>query len=238
MVYLHKPRQGHHESVVDILVIEDELRLARALGGGLESRGFRVTLCHDGQSGYRHAKEREVDVIILDLMLPALSGEEVCRRLRTEGVWTPILVLTAREGETDETDVLNMGADDYLRKPFSFDVLVARCRALVRRGAVSEPSDLVVGGLVLDPRRHTLRLGETPIELTRREFALLEYLMRNSGRPRSKQEILDHVWGAGHDRDPNVVEVYMGYLRRKVDEPFGRSTLRTVRGRGYVLEGS
>jgi DNA-binding response OmpR family regulator len=171
-------------------------------------------------------------------MLPALSGEEVCQRLRAEGVWTPILVLTAREAESDETDVLNMGADDYLRKPFSLDVLVARCRALVRRGVTGEPSDLVVGDLVLDPRHRTLRLGETPIELTRREFALLEYLMRNSGRPRTKQEILDHVWGVGYDRDANVVEVYMGYLRRKIDQPFGRTMLRTVRGQGYVLEGS
>ena len=224
--------------MVDVLVIEDEVRLARALGDGFESRGFKVTLCHDGQTGYQRAKERSADVIVLDLMLPALSGEEVCRRLRREGVWTPILVLTARDGEADETAVLNMGADDYLRKPFSLDVLVARCRALVRRGTTGEPSDLVVGDLVLDPRRRTLRHGETPIELTRREFALLEYLMRNTGRPRTKQEILDHVWGVGHDRDANVVEVYMGYLRRKVDEPFGRSTLRTVRGQGYVLEGS
>ena len=224
--------------MVDILVVEDEVRLARALGQGLEARGFTVTLCHDGQAGYRCAKERDVDLIVLDLMLPALSGQDVCRRLRHEGVWTPILVLTARDGESDETELLNLGADDYLRKPFSLDVLVARCRALLRRGSVGEPSDLVVGDLVLDPRRRTLRLGETPIELTRREFALLEYLMRNSGRPRTKKEILDHVWGVGYDRDANVVEVYMGYLRRKVDEPFGRSTLRTVRGRGYVLESS
>jgi DNA-binding response OmpR family regulator len=222
---------------VEVLVIEDEVRLARALAEGLESRGFTVALCHDGQSGYEKAKERQADVIVLDLMLPLLSGAEVCARLRAEGVQTPILVLTAREGESDETDVLNLGADDYLRKPFSYDVLVARCRALVRRASAGGPQEVVVGDLVLDPRRRTLRLGETPIELTRREFALLEYLMRNRDRPRTKQEILDHVWGVGSTRDANVVEVYVGYLRRKVDVPFGRSTVRTVRGQGYVLEG-
>jgi two-component system OmpR family response regulator len=221
---------------VEVLVIEDEVRLARALAEGLESRGFTVTLRHDCQSGYRQAKEREADVIVLDLMLPGLSGAEVCARLRAEGVRTPILVLTAREGESDETDVLNLGADDYLRKPFSYDVLVARCRALLRRASAGGPEELVVGDLVLDPRRRTLRLGETPIELTRREFALLEYLMRNRDRPRTKQEILDHVWGVGSARDANVVEVYVGYLRRKVDVPFGRTTVRTVRGQGYLLE--
>src|SRR5262249_53885179 len=124
IAYLTGALRRHHDAVVEILVIEDEVRMARALGQGLESRGFKVTLCHDGQTGYRHAKERSADVIVLDLMLPALPGEEVCRRLRAEGVWTPILVLTAREAESDETDVLNMGADDYLRKPFSLDVLV------------------------------------------------------------------------------------------------------------------
>jgi two-component system, OmpR family, response regulator len=223
---------------VEVLVIEDEVRLARALAEGLESRGFTVTLRHDGQSGYQHAKEHEVDVIVLDLMLPVLSGAEVCARLRAEGVRTPILVLTAREGESDETDVLNLGADDYLRKPFSYNVLVARCRALLRRATTGGPEEIVVGDLVLDPRRRTVRLGETPIELTRREFALLEYLMRNRDRTRTKQEILDHVWGPGSARDANVVEVYVGYLRRKLDAPSGRSSVRTVRGQGYVLESS
>jgi two-component system OmpR family response regulator len=224
--------------MVHVLVVEDEVRLARALGDGLESRGFRVTLCHDGQTGYDLAKERDIDVIVLDLMLPRLSGTEVCRRLRTEGVWTPILVLTARNGESDETDALDLGADDYLRKPFSYSVLVARCRALMRRGAAGDPGELVVDDLVLDPRRRTLRRGDTPIELTRREFALLEYLMRNEGRPRTKQEILDHVWGVGYGREANVVEVYVGYLRRKVDAPFGRTTVRTLRGQGYLLDAS
>ncbi len=223
--------------MVEVLVIEDEVRLARALAEGLRSGGFTVTLCHNGHAGYQRAKERQADVIVLDLMLPDLSGAEVCTRLRAEGVWTPILVLTARDGVSDETDVLNLGADDYLRKPFSYAVLVARCRALLRRAASGDPVEIVVDDLVLDPRRRTLRRGETPIELTRREFALLEYLMRNRGRPRTKQEILDHVWGVGYARDANVVEVYVGYLRRKVDAPFGTSSLQTVRGQGYVLEG-
>ena len=223
--------------MVEVLLIEDEVRLARALAEGLISRGFTVTLCHDGQSGYERAKERQADVIVLDLMLPGLSGAEVCARLRAEGVWTPILVLTARDAESDETNVLNLGADDYLRKPFSYAVLVARCRALLRRAAAGEPAEIVVDDLVLDPRRRTLRRGETPIELTRREFALLEYLMRHRGKPRTKQEILDHVWGVGYARDANVVEVYVGYLRRKVDAPFGTSSVQTVRGHGYVLEG-
>jgi DNA-binding response OmpR family regulator len=223
--------------VVEVLVIEDEVRLARAVAEGLESRGFTVTVCHNGHSGYQRAKERGADVIVLDLMLPDMSGAEVCARLREEGVWTPILVLTARDGDTDETDVLNLGADDYLRKPFSYSVLVARCRALLRRAAAGDPTEIVVDDLVLDPRRRTLRRGESPIDLTRREFALLEYLMRHRGRPRSKQEILDHVWGVGYSRDANVVEVYIGYLRRKVDAPFGTSSLQTVRGQGYLLEG-
>jgi two-component system OmpR family response regulator len=223
--------------VVHVLVAEDEVRLARALAHGLEPQGFSVTLCHDGQAAYELAKEREIDVIVLDLMLPVLSGADVCRRLRAEGVWTPILVLTARDGVSDETDVLNLGADDYLRKPFSYSVLVARCRALLRRASAGDPAELVVGDLILDPRRRTLRRGDTPIELTRREFALLEYLMRNQGTPRTKQEILDHVWGVGYSRDANVVEVYVGYLRRKVDLPFGTETLCTRRGQGYLLEG-
>jgi DNA-binding response OmpR family regulator len=226
---------GQNREVVSILVVEDEVRLARALADGLSSRGFGVTVCHDGQSAYQVAKERKVDVIVLDLMLPRLSGAEVCRRLRAEGVWTPILVLTAVDGESDETTALNIGADDYLRKPFSYPVLVARCRALLRRSAAGDPADLVVDDLVLDPRRRTVRRGDTAIDLTRREFAVLELLMRNHDRPLSKQEILDHVWGPGYSRDANVVEVYVGYLRRKVDQPFGRATVQTMRGQGYLL---
>jgi two-component system, OmpR family, response regulator len=221
--------------VGSILIVEDEVRLARAIADGLSSRGFDATICHDGQSGYEAAKERDVDVIVLDMMLPRLSGADLCRRLRAEGVWTPILVLTAVDGESDETTALNLGADDYLRKPFSYPVLVARVRALIRRGMAGAPADIVVDDLVLDPRRRTLRRDDTAISLTRREFALLELLMRNHDRPLSKQEILDHVWGAGYSRDANVVEVYVGYLRRKVDQPFGTESLLTLRGQGYML---
>jgi two-component system OmpR family response regulator len=221
--------------VGSILIVEDEVRLARAIAEGLNSRGFETTVCHDGQAGYEAAKERDVDVIVLDLMLPRLSGADMCRRLRAEGVWTPILVLTAVDGESDETSALNIGADDYLRKPFSYPVLVARVRALVRRAMSGAPADLVVGDLVLDPRRRTLRRGDTSIALTRREFALFELLMRNHDRPLSKKEILDHVWGPDYSRDVNVVEVYVGYLRRKVDQPFGTESLLTLRGQGYML---
>jgi DNA-binding response OmpR family regulator len=218
-----------------VLVVEDEMRLAEAVRRGLAGHGFEVSLAYDGHEGYRLAKEQPVDAIVLDLMLPRMSGEEVCRRLRSEGVWTPILVLTAKDQVSDETGSLDMGADDFLRKPFSFTVLVARCRALVRRGAAGQPDELLVGDLALDAGRRTLRRGDTPIRLTRREFALLEYLMRNTERVVSKDEILRDVWGDPEGREPNLVEVYIGYLRRKIDQPFGITSLRTVRGRGYRL---
>jgi len=218
-----------------VLVVEDERLLARAVARGLNANGFSVALAHDGQAGYLLAKQEQFDVIVLDLMLPGLPGTEVCRRLRAEGVRAPILVLTAREGLEDEAEALDLGADDYLRKPFSYLVLVARLNALLRRGLAEGPAPVVVGDLVLDPRRRTVRRGQVRIELTRREFALLEHLMRNAGTVLSKQEILDHVWGKGFGRHLNVVEVYIGYLRRKIDEPFGVASLVTARGLGYAL---
>jgi two-component system, OmpR family, response regulator len=220
---------------VRILLVEDESRLAGAIARGLEDHGFAVELARDGSTGYWKAHEQDFDAIVLDIMLPELSGYEVCRRLRAEQVWTPILMLTAKDGEYDEADALDLGADDYLRKPFSYVVLVARLNALLRRGAPTRPTELTVGDLVLDPGRRTTRRGGAPIELTPREFSLLEYLMRNAGQTRSKYEILEHVWGADFDRDPNVVEVYIGYLRRKIDQPFDRTTIDTVRGHGYQL---
>jgi two-component system, OmpR family, response regulator len=220
---------------VRILVVEDEVRLARAIARGLTDHGFAVELAHDGVTGLWHGLEHSFDAIVLDIMLPGLSGYDVCRRLRTAQVWTPILVLTAKEGEYDEADALDLGADDYLRKPFSYLVLVARINALLRRGAPTRPAELRVGDLVLDPGRRSVTRGSAPIELTPREFALLEYLMRNAGQVRSKHDILTHVWGADFDRGPNVVEVYVGYLRRKVDEPFGAATIETVRGHGYRM---
>jgi two-component system OmpR family response regulator len=221
---------------VRALVVEDEERLARALARGLERSGLTVSVASDGLTGYRLAAQDDVDVVVLDLMLPEMPGEQVCRRLRADGVWTPILVLTAKDGDDDEAGVLEMGADDYLRKPFSYRVLLARVHALLRRGPAAGPVEVVVGDLVLDLGRRTVRRGAVRIDLTRREFSLLELLARTPGRERAKQEILDEVWGPGPHRDPNVVEVYVGYLRRKIDRPFGRHTLRTVRGLGYVLD--
>jgi DNA-binding response OmpR family regulator len=221
--------------VASILVVDDEIRFARALAKGLDDHGFEVSLAHDGLEGYRLAKEPRFDVVVLDIMLPGLSGMEVCRRLRQEDVGTPILMLTARDSDADETDALDCGADDYLRKPFSFAVLVARCRALVRRGGREGWPELAVGDLALDPGRRIARRGSVQVQLSRREAALLEYLMRSPGRVLSKEDILEHVWGEA-DRDTNVVEVYIGYLRRKLDQPFGTHTVRTVRGQGYQLE--
>ena len=224
-----------HGHEIRILVVEDERRLARAVARGLADHGFSVALAHDGHTGYSLAKEKAFDAIVLDVMLPGVSGYEVCSRLRAEGVWTPILILTAKDGEDDEVGALDLGADDYLRKPFSYVVLVARLNALLRRGVADVPVELGVGDLVLDPGRRTVRRAGTPIELTRREFSLLEYLMRNAHRPLSKRDILDHVWGPDFGRDHNVVEVYVGYLRRKIDQPFDTTILHTVRGHGYVL---
>ncbi|WP_328996207.1 response regulator transcription factor [Kribbella sp. NBC_01245] len=218
-----------------ILVVEDERRLARAIGHGLEDHGFAVELAHDGDTGLWLAREQEFDAIVLDLMLPGLPGYEVCKRLRAEGCWTPILILTARDSDDAEARGLDLGADDFLRKPFSYQVLIARLNALLRRGAPARPAKLLVDDLELDPARRTVRRGTASIELTRREFSLLEYLMRNIGQTRSKAEILDHVWGADFDREPNVVEVYVGYLRRKIDQPFGTDTIQTIRGHGYLV---
>jgi two-component system, OmpR family, response regulator len=221
-----------------ILLVEDEVRLASTVGRRLTDQGFEVRLAHDGYEGLRLAKEPQVNLVVLDIMLPGISGTEVCRRLRAEDVGTPVLVLTARDADADETDALDNGADDYLRKPFSLAVLVARCNALLRRGGREGWSELVVGDLVLDPGRRVARRGHQQICLSRREAALLEYLMRSRGRVRSREEILEHVWGDVENRATNVVDVYLGYLRKKLDQPFGTASLRTVRGRGYRLESS
>lgn len=219
-----------------ILVVEDEVRLAAAIQRGLTERGFAVEVCHDASEAYQRVRLQSYDVLVLDLMLPGLSGGELCRRMRREGLWTPIIVLTAKDGNADETDSLDAGADDYLRKPFSFSVLVARCRALARRGPVEMPAELAIGELSLNPAKRTVRRADATISLTRREFALLEYLVRNSGRVLSREDILRDVWGDAPGRDPNLVEVYVGYLRRKLDGPFADKLLSTVRGRGYRLD--
>jgi two-component system, OmpR family, response regulator len=218
-----------------VLLVEDEPRLSATLSMGLKAEGFVVVSVYTGADGLREAIENSFDVVVLDIMLPGHSGYEVLRRMRAQKVWTPVLMLTAKDGEFDETDAFDLGADDYLTKPFSFRVLVARLRALVRRGAPERPSILTAGSLSLDPARHTVQRGSTPITLTPREYGLLEFLMRNKDMVVTKAEILRDVWDAHYQGPDNVVEVYMGYVRRKIDVPFGTNTIETVRGVGYRL---
>ena len=218
-----------------LLIVEDELRLASALQRGLSAEGFTVDVAHTGPDGLHAARENAYDALILDIMLPGLSGYRIIEQLRAVEDWVPILMLTAKDGEYDEADALDLGADDYLVKPFSFVVLLARLRALLRRGVTPRPTALTVGDLVLDPAAHTVSRGDEPVDLTPREFALLEFLMRRAGQAVSKADILHHVWDAHYDGDANVVEVYVGYLRRKIDTPFGRQSVQTVRGAGYRL---
>lgn len=218
-----------------MLVVDDEVRLAEAVGRGLAAEGFEVELSHDGLDALWRAKEREYGAIVLDLLLPGMNGYQVCKQLREAGVWTPILMLTAKSGEYDEAEALDTGADDFLSKPFSFVVLVARVRAIARRGAGPRPLAHAIGDVVVDPGRREVTVGGTSVELTPREFSLLEALARRSPEVVTKADLLDEVWGADRDVDPNAVEVYVGYLRRKVDAPFGRTAIQTVRGAGYRL---
>lgn len=218
-----------------LLIVEDEVRLASALQRGLTAEGFTVDVAHTGPDGLHAASETSYDAVLLDIMLPGLSGYRIIEQLRAAENWVPILMLTAKDGEYDEADALDLGADDYLTKPFSFVVLLARLRALLRRGVIPRPASLSAGDLVLDPSAHTVTRDEQPIDLTPREFSLLEFLMRRKGEAVSKGDILHHVWDAHYDGDANVVEVYAGYLRRKIDTPFGRHSVQTVRGAGYRL---
>ncbi len=212
-------------------MVEDETRLAAALRRGLSAEGFVVDVAATGPEGLDAARHGEYDAMILDVMLPGLSGYEVVRRLRAEQRWLPVLMLSAKDGEYDQADGLDCGADDYLTKPFSYVVLLARLRALLRRGAPRRPTVLTVGDLRLDPARRRVTRADTEVVLTSREYALLDYLMRRPGEVVSKTELLDHVWDASVDTAPNAVEVYVGYLRRKI----GRERLETVRGAGYRL---
>lgn len=222
-----------------VLIIEDEAALAEGVAHGLRAEGFEVDIAYDGLTGLDKARDDEVDVVVLDIMLPGMNGYKVCRSLRSEGIGTPILMLTAKSGEYDEAEALDTGADDFLSKPFSFVVLVARIRALLRRSADGRAQPLVIGDLVLDPLARTCRRGDTDIALTTREYELLEALMRKPGQVVAKQDLLEHVWGADFEGDPNVVEVYVGYLRRKIDRPFDRNDIETVRGVGYrIADGS
>ncbi|MER6127772.1 response regulator transcription factor [Streptomyces sp. NPDC001795] len=221
-----------------VLVIEDERGLAAAIAHGLAEEGFVADVVYDGVDGLWRAVHEPHDVIVLDLMLPGLSGYEVLKRLRAASVWTPVLILSAKDGEYDEADALDLGADDYLSKPFSYVVLVAHLRALLRRGAPARPAVLAAGDLALDPARRRCHRAGREITLTAREFTLLEFLLRHPDEVVSKTAILDHVWDESFDGDTNIVEVYIGYLRRKIDAPFGRRTIETVRGAGYRLSGT
>ena len=225
--------RARHTEVVRVLVVEDEVRLGQAVARGLQAEGFAVDLVHDGLEGLWRAREQAYAAVVLDILLPGMNGYEVCRTLRKEQVWTPILMLTAKSGEYDEAEALDTGADDFLSKPFSFVVLVARLRALIRRGGSPRPPVLTCGDLELDPATRACARGDVRIELTAREFHVLERLMRRPGEVVPKSQLLDDVWGHDFEGDPNVVEVYVGYLRKKVDAPFGRRSIVTVRGAGY-----
>jgi DNA-binding response OmpR family regulator len=218
-----------------VLVVEDEKRLAAGLKKGLEAEGFATDVALNGTDGLWLARENPYDAIVLDIMLPGLNGYQVCATLREDGVWTPILMLTAKDGEFDEAEALDTGADDYVTKPFSHVVLVARLRALIRRGAGERPAVLEAGDLRFDPGARRAWRGEVQVDLTAREMALLEFLLRRKGVVVSKIDILDHVWNYDFEGDPNIVEVYVGHLRNKLDRPFGRGALETVRGAGYRL---
>ena len=220
-----------------VLVVDDEPRLAAAVQRGLEAEGFAVDTASPGEGGRWMPTEVPYDVIVLDIMLPGMSGYAVCSHLREAGVWTPTLMLTAKDGEWDEAEALDTGADGYLSKPFSFVVLVAHIRALLRRGAVERPTKLSVGDLVVDPAPHSCDRGDTNIELTAKEFSVLEFLLRSQGDVVTKSRIAEHVWDAAYDGDLNVVEVHISALRRKIDAPFGTDTIRTIRGAGYQLAG-
>lgn len=219
-----------------VLIVEDEKGLAESMRRGLIGEGCVVEVAHDGITGLWAATESSFDVAILDIMLPGMNGYKVLEKMRARKIWTPVLMLTAKDGEYDQTDAFDLGADDYLTKPFSFIVLVARLRALVRRGAPERPTKLTVGSLVLDPARRTVTRRGQPIKLTAREFGLVHYLMRNAGSVVGKFDILNNVWDSAYEGSENVVEVYIGYLRRKLDAPFGLHTLTTVRGMGYRLD--
>jgi two-component system, OmpR family, response regulator len=219
-----------------VLVVEDEQGLASGLKRGLEAEGFATDVALNGTDGLWMAREHPYDALVLDIMLPEVNGFQICATLRSEGNWTPILMLTAKDGDLDVAEALDSGADDYLTKPFSYVVLLARLRALLRRGARRRPAVLEAGDLRLDPAAHRCWRGSVEIELTAREFSLLEFLLRRKGDVLPKREILEHVWDYDFDGDPNIVEVYVRHLREKLDRPFDREAVRTVRGAGYRLD--
>ena len=218
-----------------VLVVEDHARMADLIRRGLVEEGYAVDLAVTGEDGEWLASENAYDVIVLDVMLPGADGFEICRRIRDAGRWAPVLMLTARDTVDDRVRGLDAGADDYLTKPFSFVELLARLRALVRRGPAEHPPVLRVGDLILDPARHAVERGGMRIDLTAKEFALLEYFMRHPGEVLSRSALIDHVWDFAFEGDSNIVDVYIRYLREKIDRPFGVASIETVRGAGYRL---
>jgi DNA-binding response OmpR family regulator len=220
---------------VRILVVDDEVRLADGVRRGLEAEGFAVDVAHNGVDGLWRARETRYDAIVLDLMMPGMSGWKVCQALRAEEDWTPIVMLTAKDGDWDQIESFESGADDFVTKPFSFAVLVARLRALIRRGAVARPTILEAGDLRVDPAARRVWRGDIEVEVTSREFAVLEHLIRHPGQVLSKRDIIAGVWNDDFEGDPNIVEVYVGHLRRKLDRPHGRNAIQTIRGAGYRL---
>jgi two-component system OmpR family response regulator len=218
-----------------ILVVEDELKMAGLLRRGLVEEGYAVDVLGNGADAIWAATENPYDAIVLDLMLPDMGGIDVCRQLRERGLWAPVLMLTARDAIADRVTGLDSGADDYLTKPFAFGELFARLRALLRRGPAERPAILEVGDLALDPAARTVTRAGVRVDLTAREFALLELLLRHSGEVLSRSRILEHVWDFAYDGDSNLVDVYIRYLREKIDRPFGRQSIETVRGSGYRL---
>lgn len=218
-----------------ILLVDDEVPFAQAVRRGLEAEGMVVDVCHNGVEGLWLATESAYDVVVLDIMLPGRNGYQVLEALRAAEVWTPVLMLTAKDGEYDEADAFDLGADDYLTKPFHFVVLVARLRALARRGAPERPAVLRAGELMLDPSSHRVTCRGEAVELTAKQFALLHFLVRNRDQVVSKAQILDNVWGSDFEGSENIVEVYVRNLRKRIDIPFNRESLETVRGAGYRL---
>ncbi len=218
-----------------LLLVEDDKKIATAVKRGLEAEGFTVEVAFDGDHGYWLATEGAYDLIVLDIMLPGRNGYRICGDLRNAGNWTPILMLTAKDGDLDEAEALDTGADDYLTKPFSFAVLVSRVRALLRRTTGRNPVPVAAGDLRIDPGQRRAWRGEDEVSLTSRQFDVLEFLMRRAGQVMSKLEILNGVWEYDFEGDPNIVEVYIRRLRTRIDEPFGRNAIETVRGAGYRL---
>ena len=218
-----------------VLVVEDEVKMAALVRRGLEREGYAVDIASDGHEALWAAREQEYDVIVLDAMIPEPDGFAVCHTLRDESRWAPVLMLTARDSIEDRVRGLDAGADDYLTKPFAFEELFARLRALTRRGPVERPTVLEVGDLMLDPGAHAVHRGTERIDLSAKEFGLLEFLMRHPDEVLSRSRILEHVWDFAYEGGSNVVDVYVRYLREKVDRPFGRADIETVRGVGYRL---